>query len=122
MGKGTVLAVDSAVSTTTDIILVQPTSDGDWFKFDNFQISKSGTPGRHNIHLNGTSADIQHLEIDHVLFAQLNGCAIFADGSGLAQGVPVLATIHDCYLVGGITMTNAGDTVRIVNNQITGNG
>jgi hypothetical protein len=124
-GKGSQLIVSAALGATTDIILVQPASDGNYIRLTDFVIvPASGSPGRHAIHLNGASAEVNNFTMERVLIpVKFGGNAVFADGSGLGQGTPVVATIGpNNVLVGGVVMPNAGDTVRIINNVISGAG
>jgi hypothetical protein len=119
-GWGVTLLVPASVSSSTDVINVTP-SEGS--VLSNFTIIPvSGTPARHGIHLDGTSGVVNSVVIDHVYVGQLGASAIGADGSGSSQGTPVLTTIQNCILNGGITLSNAGDTVRVLNNQIAGAG
>jgi hypothetical protein len=66
------------------------------------------------------------LVIDHVYIYQSGRAAIYGEGAGWAngknQGSPVLTTIQNSLLRGGITIDTCGDTVRILNNAITGAG
>ena len=124
---GTVLGVSRSLSAAADIFLVQPAAaskgHGDWIRFADFAIvANSGKPGRHGINLSGAKNVIVNFTMERVQINQLNGNAVNASGSGSAQGTPVLATINNCVLWGGVVMTNAGDTVRITNSQITGTG
>jgi hypothetical protein len=125
-GWGTFLSVDPSVGATTDIFLIQPTGNRtiSGCRFQDFFISPaSGTPARHAFNLNGANGEIVDFIFDHVIVQQkLGGNAINASGSGLAQGTPVLTTIQNSVLYGGIVMSSAGDTIRILNNQITGAG
>jgi hypothetical protein len=123
-GQCSVLQVAGSVGASVDILLFQPTvGNGAFSTFRDFWVSAaSGTPGRHGLHISGASAVIGHLVIDGLRFDQLGGNAIYADGSGLAQGVPAVSTITHSSILGGIVMTNCGDTVRIVDNKFNGAG
>jgi hypothetical protein len=117
-GRGSTISVAAGVGTTTDIFCVNPTSDGSFIRFSDFEIhAVSGTPGRYAFHLNGASAIIQNFSMERVVVLQLGSYSIYAEGSGLAQGVPVLTSIEHNVLYGGIVMPNAGDTVRIIDNH-----
>lgn len=122
-GRGSAISVAAGVGATTDIFCVNPASDGSFIRFSDFEIhAASGTPARYAFHLNGASAIIQNFSIERVVVLQLGSYAIYAEGSGLGQGTPVLTSIEHNVFYGGIVMPNAGDTVRIIDNQITGVG
>lgn len=122
-GNGTLLSVASALGATVDIFVVNPTSNGSFIRFVDFQILPvSGAPGRYGIHLNGASSVINNFSMERVVINQLGSSAVFAEGSGEGQGTPVVSNIEYCYLVGGIVCTNCGDTFRILNNTIPGTG
>lgn len=121
-GWGANLQLQAGVGGTTDVVVVQPVGGGviSGLKLENFQISPAaGTPGRHAIRLDGTNGEIVNMVIDHVkVQTRLGGNAINAIGSGNAQGTPVLTTIKNSILYGGIDMNNAGDTIDIIHNDI----
>ncbi len=122
-GPGTGFQVDAATGATTDIIKIEPTgaSVQEFYTIRDCTIQPaSGTPGRYGIYLSGASADIENLLIDRVWVKPLGSYSIFADGAGAGQGTPAVATIRGSWLQGGIKMTNAGDTVRIIDNLISG--
>lgn len=120
---GTIISVAAAVPTTTDIFCITPTSDGEAITFSGFEIiPASGTPARYAFHLNSTVASMQTFQINNVEVLQLGSYAVFAEGSGNGQGVPSVSTFEQNVFYGGIVMNNAGDTVRILNNIITGVG
>jgi hypothetical protein len=125
-GKQSTLLVGASLGATIDIILVQPpvSGDGNFIRLHDFAIQPvSGNPGRHAIHLSGANAFVQNVNIERMYIpTKLGGNAIFADGSGLAQGTPAVSTFVSNVLAGGIVMTNAGDAVRILRNQMIGAG
>lgn len=124
-GWGTVLSVSN--ETTTDVLVVQPAAGQTiaGIRIADFAItpaSPTSVPGRYGIRLNGTSGEIIHALIDHVAIGPVSSYAIEADGSGNAQGTPVLSTVQNSLLYGGLSFASLGDTVRVINNQITGPG
>ena len=125
-GWNSVLYVAGSVSNTTDIIAIAPTVTA---QIKGFVISDcmiqpvSGTPGRYGIMLDGTNNEIQQGLIHHVNIQKLGGgTAIYATGSGAAQGTPVLTTIENSILTGGFSGTALGDSVTLRNNQLAGAG
>jgi hypothetical protein len=122
-GKGSIIYVSASFSDTEDVFSVNPTSDGSFLAFKEFQILPvSGTPSRYAFNFNGASSDINNLIIDHITIQQLGSYGIYFQGSGDAQGTPATSTVQNSVIVGGIVATNAGDTVRIINNVISGTG
>lgn len=122
-GWGSVLQVAAGVSATTDIITVTSASILDGVRLQDFSIQPiSGTPGRYGIHFDGSGNQIYNVVVDHVRILQLGSSAIRGDGSGGAQGTPFMSTIRNSELHGGISLPNAGDTISIRDNQITGTG
>lgn len=129
-GWGTVLLVSPSVSSFTDVVSIAPSMAGcgvaaciSGTTVSNLRITaKSGTPGRYGLYFNGSAGLIQDIVVDHIEIDQLGGCAIGGDGSGFNQGTPVLSTFRESILTGGVCFSNAGDTVRIMNNRINGNG
>lgn len=135
-GWSTFLQINSNVGATTDVILVQPTSGTlSGIRIQDFQIlPQSGHPARHGIQLDGTNGLIDEIIIDHVLvLSGLGSSALNAIGPGNGgfgpAGTPALSTIQNCSFVGGsaspagsITLSNCGDTVRILNNRLSGSG
>lgn len=122
---GTIFEVDASVGATTDIFVVEPAAASSYvgYEFRNFTIRPAtGTPGRHAIYLSGAHSNIQQLVLDRIKLAQLGGNSIYADGSGLAQGVPSLSIIQNSWMFAGIKLVNSGDTVQIVGNHLTGVG
>lgn len=125
-GWGTIIQPCAAASGTTDVFLFQPAVAGvqmKGFRVADLQIvPQSGTPGRYGLHFDGTNKEIYDGVVERVYIAQLGSAGIYAEGSGESQGTPVLTTFRDSVVYGGLTFTNAGDTIRIVHNQITGTG
>lgn len=124
-GWGTVLQVASGFSTSLNVINIAPTGNGvvSGFKLIAFQIgAASGAPAQYGVYMDGTNGEIAYGLIDYLYIGSLGTGTIGAGGSGLAQGTPVLTTVQNCLLYKGITLTNCGDTVRILNNNITGAG
>lgn len=122
-GWGTSLVVGAGVGATTDIFLVQPSTNLNKGKIRDLEIvPASGTPARRAISFDATNGPIAYFLIDHVWLGQLGGEGIYCSGSGDAQGCLVQSSIQNSVIFGGTNLTNAGDTVRIINNQILGAG
>jgi hypothetical protein len=122
---GSILYALSTMGPTKDVLSLTPAGDGHYYQLLNFQIApRSGTPGRHGIYLNGAAQAIKDFFISNVIVSTLNATsrAIFADGTGTAQGNPTIGTIQECTLQGGIEIAAAGDTLRILNNHMNGAG
>lgn len=130
--SGTILRYRGGVFPTgADVIRVVPAAGAanqiTGFRLQDFEIyptAESG--GRYAIYLDGTNNQIWHGIIDHIFVSWYgSGPAIYADGSGAAQGTPLITTLQNSYVWatnGGIGLANGGDTIRILNNQISGGG
>ena len=121
-GYGTNLNVISSISSTSDVFVVNPTSNGDFIHFSDFSINNAGSNGRYGIHLNGASAVIQHITIERVLINQMGSYGIYAEGSGAGEGTPRLLNVDKSTVFGGFVCTNCGDTVRLLNSEFIGVG
>lgn len=125
-GRGaSVLYALSTMGNTKDVIQLVPSGDGHYYQLFDFQIApRSGTPCRHAIYLNGAGQAIKDFHIRNVIVNTLNSTsrAIYADGTGTSEGNPTIGTIEECTLQGGIEMAAGGDTLRILNNHMNGNG
>lgn len=120
-GSGSVILVGASVDGNTDIIRVYPTSSvvelKDWYSLKDFYIKPvSGTPGRHAIRVDASAANIAQMMIDRVWIAKLGNISIFADG----VNTPSLFHITNCQIQNGISIPDAGDTIWITGNQISG--
>lgn len=124
-GWRSALVVDSAVGATTDILKISPSAADDTqanFVFEDFRISaQSGTPGRHAIAFDITTRAIYQSRIRGVRTDALGGKGIVTlpNASPLADGY-FTSTIEHCQIYNGIYLDKAGDSIRILNNTITG--
>lgn len=121
---GSILSVCAGASATTDVITLRPAlNDGLKVQLSDFAILPvSGTPGRYGVVLDGANGYLVHNDLVNLHIGPLGSSAIHAEGSGIAQGTPVITNVTRSRLNGGISVTNLGDTFRIENNQITGAG
>lgn len=118
------LQVCSSLGATTDILLVQPPAGVVIsVKFSDFSLfPQSGTPGRYGIKFDGAVGEINTTTLDRMTIGQFGSAAIRAEGNGLVNGTPAATTILRSYLIGGISMPTAGDSVKFRDNTITGAG
>jgi hypothetical protein len=119
---GSNLNVAAAISSSSDVFLVNPTTNGDQIHFADFGISNAGF-GRYGVHLNGATAAIQHITIERILIGQMGGSyGIYAEGTGAGEGTPRLLNLNASTIFGGFGCNNCGDTVRLTNDEFIGVG
>lgn len=124
------LIVASTVPNTRDVIAIRPPADTTirGINLYGFSItSQSGSVGKNGIHVDTTAgtttgvAEIfaQHLYIDAA--ATTGGYAVFVNnGIGTnANGGTFNLTIRDSLFTSGIKFTQAGDSLRVINNLIS---
>lgn len=123
-GWNSVLYISPSMGADSDVITIATTSgEIKGFTLSDFAIiPQSGTPARHGVHLDGAHSVILWGLIHHLSIHQLGASAIFADGDGGKQGTPVLTTIEESALDGGIVCDACGDSVTVSHNQLTGTG
>jgi hypothetical protein len=121
-GWGTVLQVGTSVPSTTDIIHIKPTSLVQGGRIQDCYITaQRGTPGRYGINIDGANAQISNLVIEHNRINQLGSYAIAeTNSSRMTTGNPFTTAIRDNMLVGGVNLPNAGDSVNVEDNVLTG--
>lgn len=124
-GVTSMLIVDSTVPATTDVIRLSPPTSGlygwGWI-IDGLQIgSNSGTPGRHgiNIDLSGTGQFVARSLIQNCFMSSLGGSAIKLTNPSNADGYFTSMILNNS-LSGGISLQNAGDSLNIIGNTLTG--
>jgi hypothetical protein len=86
-------------------------------------VQSAGTPGRNGIFIDSNSVAngyILKLKIDHVYIGRLGGQAVVSGTAGTTDGAPVASVIQDCMFQRGINLQNAGDTIAILRNRISG--
>ena len=119
---GSVLLVKSTVGASTDVIRLTGDANGhDGMFLWRFSVqSQSGTPARHVINIDTTSQALSRLLISQVYqWGNFGGRGIISTNPTLADGLFV-STIQESVIKNGIQLQRAGDTVRILNNTITG--
>jgi hypothetical protein len=122
-GRGTGFVAASTMGATTDVLLLQPTVTNAAYRLQDFEIlPESGTPGRYGIHMDGSLGELWNTVVDHVFIGNHGSYAIYADGSKNSNGTPILSTIQESILVGGVAFANCGDSVSLIHNGITGPG
>ena len=123
-GWGTILQVDSSVPGTTDIIHINPAGLVQGLTVQDCYITPvSGTPGRHGISIDGTTSTASNMRIIHNRIDALGGKSIAViNATGQSNGTPYASTFKDNVTLGGWDFTNAGDSVNIENNVMTGSG
>jgi len=125
---GTVLVVYNGLFPAgSDAIYISSTEELKSIKLSDFLItSNAGTPGRSAIRFNSDMV-VSNMVIDHIsTYWTGSAAALYFAGTGNGQGIPSLSVIQNSTLVGvnngAINIITGGDTVRILNNQITGGG
>jgi hypothetical protein len=84
-------------------------------------ISESGTPARYGINFDAMGKNaISYCKIDHIRVGRFGSYAIASTNADIQTGSPFTTTITDSYIDGGISLKNAGDSIRITQNTITG--
>ncbi len=120
----TLLIVKSTVPASADILHYVATTAGG---FKHFSISdfgvvpQSGTPGRYAINIDTTTGPIANVTVSRLYVEQLSGGSLRNTNPTLSDGF-FTSTIRENVFVGGILFDRAGDSIRIQNNTITGNG
>lgn len=130
--RSTELVVASSVPATTDVIRYAPDAgEGHGFEIRDLRITtQSGTPARHGINIDvSTAARIaREILIERCWIDTLGGRVIETSNSFLdAEGNPTYnvngifrLTIRNNWVSGGIRLINAGDSITIYDNIITG--
>ena len=122
IGWDSVLQVDTATGAGVDAIRVAPTGLAQGLYFHDFRIApESGTPGRYGINFDNTAQYIQYVKIERIRIDTLGSYALACvNPVPLADGCMATSAIADSMISGGINLANAGDSIRIINNTITG--
>ena len=122
LGWDSILQVDTATGAGVDAIRVAPTALAQGLYFHDFRITpESGTPGRYGINFDNTTQYIQYVNVERVRIDLLGSYAInCTNPTPLADGCLATSSITTSVLYGGINLTNAGDSIRVERNTITG--
>jgi hypothetical protein len=126
--NGTILSVCSILSSSTSVFLVQAPISTVLVGVEISDIGiypASGTPGNSAISLDALSGgEVHSIYIHHIATGQFGGAAISSTGAvGAGNGIPAFGSrIEQSILIGGISLPNAGDTMHIGHNIITGSG
>lgn len=124
------LMIAAGTGGSTDLFRIIPPAGGiRGLQFDHFCIkSQSGNVGWNNFHFDTTSlsvaAFIAEMDIDHVYTGPgtaSSGFSVYLDNIAANPGV-FNSTISDNLFSQGIDMLYGGDTIRVLNNIITGPG
>jgi len=117
----TFLLVKSTVGASTDVIRLVGTAKMEGIVLADFDIApQSGTPGRHAINVDTTNFAIDRLIIERLYISPLGGKGIISTNPTPITNGFFTSTIRDNTIFGGILLQNAGDTIVIANNVITG--
>lgn len=120
---GTILEIAATVPNTADVFHYVGT--GANFKHLSLTgcgiVPESGKPARYFVNIDSTTAAIADFTIARNYVEQLGGGAIVNTNPALSDGW-FTSTIKENFFVGGIHMNRAGDSIRIENNTITGDG
>lgn len=124
--RGAFFLIGSAVSTSTDVILINPqTVADDGVVLDGLYVyEQSGAPARHivNVKLNATQG-LKEFKVRDCLFRTYNGYSIYANNvSGLNANGMFLTDIRNNQFYGGVNLLLLGDSNNIVDNVISGQG
>jgi hypothetical protein len=126
---GSVLQVCSSLSSSTDVIKIEPASGSDLqgMRFQDFAISpQSGTPGRYGIDIDGTNGQaLAYFVLDHFHIGPALGNYAIAvtnlTGSAAVTGSPYIFNITNASsIVGGVYCNLCGDTMTWVNSDFVG--
>jgi len=123
--NGTFLNIAATVGPSTDVIHISIPGEARFLTINGISIVPiSGNPGRYGIHLDISqpAQRLANLVISDCHIEQLGREAIH-----LSNPIPnmdgfFVSQIEQNFLVGGISMQNAGDTITIRDNTITGAG
>ena len=121
---GSVLIVDAAVGSSTDVIRIAGTTRHQCQKIIGIQIcAASGTPARHALYLDLTHPKHWHWQmwIKHNWFATLGGRSIYLHNPTNTDGF-FGSTISDNVIEAGMSLLRCGDSVWIMRNQFWGYG
>lgn len=121
-GWQTVLSVKSTVGASTDIIKISAAGDVTNIVLENFKVTpQSGTPGRHAISIDITAHAVSYCRFKGLYLDALGGKGIVTlpNASPIADGF-FTSVIEDCEIFNGIYLDKAGDSIRVINNTITG--
>lgn len=122
--QSSMLLIPSYVPTTADVIHYAATT-ASGFKHlrlsDLGIIPVSGTPARYAVNIDTTIGPIADMVIERLYVEQLGSGSLTNTNPVRTDGW-FTSSIRDSFFVGGIAMNRAGDSVRILNNTITGNG
>lgn len=118
------IVLDSAVGGTKDVLKIVPAAGIGLrlFSLENFRIvARSGTPGRHAIHidLSAAGAFVANACFDRLWLDALGGKGFNLTNPVNTDGI-FTSAIERSYIVNGIYLQRAGDSVHIVGNVLTG--
>jgi hypothetical protein len=121
-GWGSIIQVAGNVGNSTDVIHFAGTSEIRGCVLRDLQIiPQSGTPARYGINFDALGKyPISYCKIDHIRVGTFGDYAIASTNSSVPTGSPFTTTITDSYIAGGINFSNAGDSIRLTQNTITG--
>jgi Pectate lyase superfamily protein len=130
-GGGTTFLLAAGTPTTRDLFHIVGVTDTTirGYSFKNFNVGTvSGSGGRHVFHFDttaGTTTNFAEVLIDSVTMptaVSAGGNSVFLNnGIGTnTNGGTFNFTIQNCFIGGGLKFLNAGDTLRVLNNVITG--
>lgn len=121
-GIATVLRVAASVGASTDVIRIDVAGQVQFLAIEDLIIYPvSGTPAQHGIHIDVTDAgqSMSQMTIERVYVRPLGGRAIKLTNPTNTDGF-FSSVIQNCQLYGGIDLARSGDSLRILNNTITG--
>lgn len=127
-GATSILYVAGSVGATVDVLRIAPdladSADGAFFALRDFAIIPVlGTPARDAIRLDVTvyGKHLKNMTIERLKLEKLGGRGINVVNPTNIDGL-YTSTIRDNLIVGGIYLDKAGDSMRVLNNTLTGAG
>ena len=121
-GWGSIIQVAKDVGKNTDVIHLVGDSEIRGCELKDLQIiPQSGAPARYGINFDAANKyPISYCKIDHIRVGTFGDYAIASTNAAVSTGSPFTTTVTDSQINGGISLRNAGDSIRITQNTITG--
>jgi hypothetical protein len=128
VNAGTVLvAYNGSFPAGSDAIYISSAEELKSITLSDFLVTANGgTPGRSAVRFDSNMV-VSNMVIDHIsTYWTGSAAALYFAGTGNGQGIPSISVIQNSAIVGvyngAINITTGGDTVRILNNAISGAG
>jgi len=121
-GWGSILQVAKDVGSSTDVIHFAGNAEIRGCVLRDLQIvPQSGTPARYGINFDAVNRyPISYCKIDHIRVGTFGDYAIATTNPSLPTGTLFTTTVMESHISGGISFKDAGDSIRVIRNTITG--